>query len=94
MDYSTHTFVQRRRLAQKLLERPAAAKAVMELLSGSTSDRTAAIVVLQHCCKLNSQLSQYYVKANLIRKLLNIATNSETVPTEKVLPILLSQQKP
>lgn len=84
MDYSTHTFVQRRRLAQKLLERPAAAKAVMEAVNGNTSDRSAALIVLQHCCKLNSQLSQYYVKAGLIRKLFSIATSSETKPVEKV----------
>jgi hypothetical protein len=84
MDYSTHTFVQRRRLAQKLLERPPAAKAVMESLNGSQPDRVAALIVLQHCCKLNSQLSQYYVKAGLIRKLLNIAASSESKPVEKV----------
>jgi hypothetical protein len=84
MDYSTHTFVQRRRLAQKLLERPPAAKAVMESLSSNRNDRSAALIVLQHCCKLNSQLSQYYVKAGLIRKLFSIATSSEAKPVEKV----------
>lgn len=84
MDYSTHTFVQRRRLAQKLLERPAVAKVVMESLNGSKADRAAALIVLQHCCKLNSQLSQYYVKAGLIRKLFSIASSSEAQPVEKV----------
>ena len=84
MDYSTHTFVQRRRLAQKLMERPVAATAVMESLNGNKSDRAAALIVLQHCCKLNSQLSQYYVKGGLIRKLFSIATSSDTKPVEKV----------
>lgn len=89
MDYSTHTFVQRRRLAQKLLERPVAAKAVMECLNGSKPDRSAALIVLQHCCKLNSQLSQYYVKSGLIRKLFSIATSADTKPVEKVrVPLL------
>jgi hypothetical protein len=75
MDWSTHIFVQQRLLAQKLLERSSAAKVVMDALAGTDANREAALIVLQHCCKLNSQLSQFYVKAGLIWKLLNLATS-------------------
>eukprot|EP00892_Ulva_mutabilis_P007689 jgi/Ulvmu1/5292/UM022_0086.1 len=83
MDWSTHTFVQRRLLAQKLLERTHAAKALMEALDGPIANRDAALVVLLHCCKLNSTLSQACIKGGLIRRLFNLANTPDMAPVAK-----------
>lgn len=86
MDWSTHTFVQRRLLAQKLLERSHAAKALMEALDGPPANRDAALLILLHCCKLNSTLSQACIKAGLIRRLFNLVNTPDMTPVAKVRP--------
>lgn len=84
MDWSTHTFVQRRLLAQKLLERSHASKALMEALDGPAPNRDAALVILLHCCKLNNTLSQSCIKAGLIRRLFHLAHSPDMTPVAKV----------
>lgn len=84
MDWSTHTFVQRRLLAQKLLERSHASKALIEALDGPSSNRDAALVILLHCCKLNSTLSQACIKAGLIRRLFHLVNSADMNPVAKV----------
>lgn len=84
MDWSTHTFVQRRLLAQKLLERSHATKALMEALDGSPANRDASLVVLLHCCKLNSTLSQSCIKGALIRRLFHLVNSPDVTSIAKV----------
>lgn len=84
MDWSTHTFVQRRLLAQKLLERSHASKALMDALEGPRANRDAALVILLHCCKLNNTLSQSCTKAGLIRRLFHLVNSPDMTPIAKV----------
>jgi hypothetical protein len=86
LDMSTHTFVQRRLLAQKLLERSVTARAVMEALDGPEANREAAIVVLLHCCRLNAQMSQLLLKAGLVRKLLALVNVPKLSSVDKACP--------
>ena len=84
IDRSIQTSVPKRLLAQRLVELPGTCKALLEALSCSPETRSAALVVLMHCCQLNAQLSIAFNKVGLIKRLLLIADTAGLSKIDKV----------
>lgn len=83
-DRSTLACLPKRTLAQKLVELPAACKAVVDALGGGGASRDASLAVLLNCCALNMQLAIQCNKQGLPGKLLKLSQSPGLPELSKV----------